>query len=207
MYSLSRSRSWVPALLGLALVVLLSPVSFAADPPATFVALRIQSPSDRVLIELPLQLLQYLSAHTKGDLDVGRVGSHDTKFPMADLMKIVQGDQASHREVLFFTARNDKQEPVSFFVRTFTRQVPPGAPKPSSLVFTVKKDGKETVGISVSMDTLASWAKDFGRGDKDKAEDDFAPFVRACLADAQTLGAGPVLRIVGKDGEVVFSLK
>ena len=202
----SFSRKMVAPLIAAALWLTLAPMAFAAAPGAEIVALRIQGDKAKVLIEMPVELLQFIAKNSKKEhLDVGKIGGKDTQFPMADLMKIVESGKAKDHEVLFFTAKDEHGESGSFYVKTFTRKGYGGAGKPTGLMFTVVKDGKEKVSITVSMDTVDSWAKDFG-GD-DKGSDDFGPFIRTALACAKELGAGPLLRIETEDSTLVFSLK
>lgn len=203
---LSRTAAVLPAALILALAFAIP--SPAAGRTTEFVSLRIQGEKDKVLIEMPLQLLQFLSEHSKDEkFDVGSIGGHDTRFAMADLMKIVQSGKAKDHEVLFFTAKDEHGEKGDFYVKTFTRKGHGSAGKPSGLAFTVLKDGKEKVSFSVSMDTVESWAKDFGGGDREKGADDFGPLVRSALAAAKDFGTGVLLHIETKDAELVFSLK
>ena len=202
------SRAGAASLAALALALAFAIPSHAVDPAIQFVSLRIQGEKDKVQIEMPLQLLQFLSEHSKDEqFCVGSVEGHETRFAMADLMKIVQSGKAKAREVLFFTAKDEHGERGDFFVKTFTKKVHGGAGKASGMTFTVLKDGKEKVGISVSMDTVESWAKDFGSGDREKGADDFGPLVRSALASAKDFGTGVLLHIETKDAELIFSLK
>lgn len=194
------------ALLAAACVLWLAPTVLARGPETQFVQLRIQGPDDQALIEMPAQLLQFVADHSKGDLDVGTIGGRKTAFPMGDLMKIVRENGARDHEVLFFSAPDERGRTQNLYVKTFTRKAARTTGKPTALVFTVKKDGKETVSLRISADTLDSWAKDFGGAD-DQSPDDFGPFVRACLASAREMGPGPILRIQGRDGELVFALQ
>jgi hypothetical protein len=190
------------------LSVALALPALAAEPAVEFVALRIQGSRDRVVIEMPAQLLQFLAEHSKEEkLDVGSIGGHSTSFTIADLMKVVQSGKAKDHEVLFFTEKDEHGETGTFYVKTFTRKGHGGPSKPSGLVFTVLKDGKEKVSLSVSMDTVESWAKDFGGEEKSKNADDFGPLVRSALASAREFGVGVLLHIESKDSELIFSLK
>lgn len=196
-----------PLAAGVLSLLFLAP-ALAADPSVEFVALRIQGSHDRVTIEMPVQLLQFLADHSKDEkFDVGNIGGRDTRFAMVDLMKIVRSGKAKDHEVLFFTEKDEHGETGTFYVKTFTRKGHGGASKPTGLVFSVLKDGKEKVSLSVSMDTVESWAKDFGSGEKGQDADDFAPLVRSALASAKELGAGVLLHIESKDSELIFSLK
>ena len=208
MSTLTHTRPTVALFVAAALAVLLALAAFAAESPVQFVEIRIAGPEARVLIEMPVQLFQYLAEHSKGDMDVGSVSGKSLKFPMADLVKVVQGDKARDHEILFFTGKDEKGQTQEFYVKTFIRKGAGGTSKPSSLVFTVKEGGKEKVSLKISVDTVESFAKNFGSEDKEKADsEDFGPFVRACLASAKELGPGLVLRIQGKDGELLFSLE
>jgi hypothetical protein len=182
--------------------------SLAGDPAVEFVALRIQDSQDKVVIEMPVEVLRFLADHSKEEkFDVGSIGGHDARFTMADLVKVVESGKAKDREVLFFSDKGEHGEVGNFYVKTFSRKGQGGSGKPSGMVFSVLKDGKEKVSISVSMDTVESWAKDFGGGEKGKDADDFGPLVRSALVSAKDLGAGVLLRIQSKDGELIFSLK
>lgn len=182
--------------------------ALAAQPGTDFVALRIESDHDKVVIEMPIQLLQYLADHTKEEkFDVGHIGGRDTKVTMADLMKLIQSGKAKDHEVLFLSEKDERGETATIYIKTFARARHGAAGKPTGLAFTVLKDGKEKVSLSVAMDTVESWAKDFGSGDKGKANDDFGPLVRSALASAQELGTGVLLHIESKDAELIFSLK
>jgi hypothetical protein len=208
MGSILGSLKTVTALSAGVLSVFLALPALAAEPAVEFVALRIQDSHDRVVIEMPAQLLQFLAEHSKDEkFDVGTIGGRDARLTMADLMKVVQSGKAKDHEVLFFTEKDEHGETGTFYVKTFTRKGHGNLGKPSGLVFTVIKDGKEKVGISVSMDTVASWAKDYGSEEKRKGTDDFGPLVRSALASAQELGVGVLLRIESKDAELIFSLK
>jgi hypothetical protein len=200
-------RLIAPLAAGVLAVLFLVPAS-AARPSTDFVALRIESGHDKVTIEMPVQLLQYLADHSKEDkFDVGHIGGRDTKFTLADLMALVKSEKAKDHEVLFATQKDDDGETATIYVKTFARPRHGAAGKPSGLTFAVLKDGKEKVSLSVAMDTVESWAKDFGSGDKGKGEDDFGPLVRSALASAQEFGTGVLLHIESKDAELVFSLK
>jgi hypothetical protein len=200
-------KPFTALLAGLLSVFIALPV-LAANPSVEFVAIRIQGHRDRVLIEMPVQLLQFLAEHTKDEkFSVGTIGGRDTRVTMADLMKIVHSGKAKDHEVLFLTEKDEHGETGSFYVKTFTRKGHGNLGKPSGMVFTVLKDGKEKVSLSVSMDTVETWAKDFGSEDKGKDTDDFGPLVRSALASAKDLGSGVLLHIESKDSELVFSLK
>ena len=202
------SRAAAAPIAALIFALVLAIPSSAADPAVQFVSLRIQGERDKVQIEMPLQLLQFLSEHSKDEkFNVGSIEGHDTRFAMADLMKIVQSGKAKDHEVLFFTAKDEHGEKGDFYVKTFTKKAHGGAGKASGMVFAVLKEGKEKVSFSVSMDTVESWAKDFGSDDKEKGADDFGPLVRSALAAAKDFGTGVLLHIETKDAELVFSLK
>jgi hypothetical protein len=182
--------------------------SLAASPSTDFVALRIEGDHDKVVIEMPVQLLQYLADHTKEEkFDVGHIGGRDTKVTMADLMKLIQSGKAKDHEVLLLSEKDEHGETSTIYIKTFARPRHGAAGKPTGLAFTVLKDGKEKVSLSVAMDTVESWAKDFGSGEKGKEGDDFGPLVRSALASAQELGTGVLLHIESKDAELIFSLK
>ena len=51
--------------LAAAFVGLVTPSFLAAEAPVKFVQIRIAGPEDRVLIEMPVQLLQYLAEHSQ----------------------------------------------------------------------------------------------------------------------------------------------
>ncbi len=208
MRNILTSPKTFTALLAGVLSFFLALPALAAEPAAEFVALRIQGSHDQVIIEMPAQLLQFLAEHSKDEkFDVGNIGGRDAKFTMADLVKVVQSGKARDHEVLFFTEKDEHGETGTFYVKTFTRRGHGSPGKPSGLVFTVLKDGKEKVSLSVSMDTVASWAKDFGSDETGKEADDFGPLVRSALASAKELGVGVLLRIESKDAELIFSLK
>lgn len=200
-------RLIVPLAAGILAAFVLVPAA-AAQPSTDFVALRIESDHDKVTIEMPVQLLQYLADHTKEDkFDVGHIGGRDTKVTMADLMKLVQSGKAKDREVFFASEKGDEGETATIYVKTVARARHGAAGKPTGLTFAVLKDGKEKVSLSVAMDTVESWAKEFGSGEKGKGDDDFGPLVRSALASAQEFGTGVLLHIESKDAELVFSLK
>ena len=208
MFTRRLSHTTTALLAAMSLTLVLAVPSPATDRATEFVSLRIQGEKDKVVIEMPLQLLQFLADHSKEEkFDVGNLGGRETRFTMADLMKAVKSGKAKDREVLFFSATDEHGEKGDFFVKTFTRKGAGGTAKPSGMVFTVLKDGKEKVGLSVSLDTVESWAKDFGSGDKEKGTDDFGPLVRSALASAKDFGTGILLHIETKDAELVFSLK
>ena len=208
MRNILASHKTVTALLAGVFFVFLALPALAGEPSVEFVALRIQGSHDQVVIEMPAQLLQFLAENSKDEkFDVGSIGGRDAKFTMADLVKVVQSGKARDHEVLFFTEKDEHGETETFYVKTFTRKGHGSPGKPSGLVFTVLKDGKERVSLSVSMDTVASWAKDFGSDETGKEADDFGPLVRSALASAKELGVGVLLRIESKDAELIFSLK
>ncbi len=192
-------------LLTLLLAALLAPLSFAAAPSVDFVQLRIAGKEDDVSIEMPVQVLEYLKEHSKGSCDVGSIRGRNVKFPTEELFKIIREKKAQDKEVLFFTGEDEHSGPLQFYVKTTTRKAPARATKPEKLGFAVKENGKEKLRLSISMDSVQSFATDFS-GDAKEGED-FGPFVRSCLASVKDLGAGPVLTISSRDGELAFFLE
>lgn len=190
------------------LAVLSVPLAASASSGVEFVQLRVEQGSDSVRIEMPTKALEYVIGHSKDDIDVGKVNGREVRFPAEDLMKIVRGGSAKGKEVLFFTAKEAGEETARFFVKTEVRKAP-GGKKPTRLAFSIsEKSGEDSVRLSISLDTLESFVRDYGKDEGGKASSgDFGPLVRACLKEAKKLGPGPVLRIVGRDGEISFELE
>jgi hypothetical protein len=191
-----------------ALTGALVPGLLAAGAPVRFVQIRIAGPGGRAVIDMPAQLLEYLAEHSKDDVDVGLMRGEAVRFPMADLIKVVQGDKARDREILFFSGKDDKGQIQQFYVKTYSRKSAGESKKPTKLIFAVREGGDEKVSLKISIGSVESFAKDFGSGEKEKERaEDFGPFVRSCLASAKALGPGLVLRIQGDEGELLFSLE
>jgi hypothetical protein len=173
-----------------------------------FVQLRLEQGSESVRIEMPTKALEYIIEHSKDNIEVGKVNGKDIRFPAEALMKIVRGGSAKGKEVLFFTAQEAGKEATRFFVRTEVRKAR-SEKKPTRMAFSVReKAGEDSMRLSISLDTLESFARDYGKDEGGKgASDEFGPLVRACLREAKKLGPGPVLRIVGRDGEISFDLE
>lgn len=204
--SVARPRLKLSALaLAALLAASIAPLTFASGPSVDFVQLRIVGQKDDVSIEMPVQVLEYLKAHSKGNMDVGSIRGRNVNFPTEELFKIIHEKKAQDHETLFFTGEDEHSGPLKFYVKTTTRKASAKAARPEKLAFAVKENGKEKVRLSIAMDSVESFAKDFS-GDAKEGED-FGPFVRACLASVKGLGAGPVLTISSKDGELVFLLE
>ena len=123
MRTIQASLKTVTALLAGVLFVFLALPALAAEPAIEFVSLRIQGSHDRVVIEMPDQLLQFLADHSKDEkFDVGSIGGQDAKFTMADLIKVVKSGKARDHEVLFFTEKDEHGETGTFYVKTFMRK-------------------------------------------------------------------------------------
>jgi hypothetical protein len=193
--------------LALTLVATLISLGAFAASGVEMVRIRVEDGSDSVRIEMPVTVLEYVLQHSKTNLDLGHVNGREVAFPKEALLKTLKDKSAREKELLFFTVKESGKE-TKLYVRTEVRKAATSSKKPVRMVFSIKdKSGKESIHIGIGIDTINSWAKDYGKDEKKEGGDDFGPFVRACLADAKALGCGPLLLIEAQDGSVSFELE
>ena len=193
--------------LALILVATLISLGAFAASGVEMVRIHVEDGSDSVRIEMPVTVLEYVLQHSKTNLDLGHVNGREVAFPKEALLKTLKDKSAREKDLLFFTVKENGKE-TKLYVRTEVRKAAPSSKKPVRVVFSIKdKSGKESIHIGIGIDTVDSWAQDYGKDEKKDKGDDFGPFVRACLAEAKKLGSGPLLLIEGQDGTVSFELE
>jgi len=202
-----RSSAILPTLI-LASVLFLAPsASFiGADAQSIeFIQIRIQEGDETVLFEMPVAVLEFLSEKANEDVHLGRVNGKSIDFPLDKLLQTVENNADSEGEFLFMSVEEKDESPVNFYAKTFVQKAAKTIGPPKSVVLTVHENGEQETKVTLSLAVVDLFATILQNVEPD--DDDFAPFIKACLSAVGDLGQGTLVKIVSQSEQVVLRLE
>jgi len=170
-----------------------------------FVRLRIQGIDEKVVIEMPMAVMEVLGKAEGEDVEIHLDGGREVEIPFETLVKQVRKASRTGEETLLFSVEEPPDERVSFFAQTFERKTVETAEPPHFVVLSSRDERGEPTRIRVSLALFTLLTDLIG---EDPGEGDgFTPFIRSCLATAHKCGVGEFLRIESDDGVLTLSLE
>ncbi len=203
----SPARVTTLALTVVALVLSVSPCAAEGVSGAgteTYIRLRMHQAGSNVLFEMPRRLVEDLARTSTGTtVEIGSYRGRPVRLSLDRMVRALRDGPRGEREVQILSRPTDLG-PVEFFARDVSLKAAAREPDPKFLQVDVRPLGGQgspthLVLPMLGADLLASaLTQALGL----QTGSDMTPFLDACLASAQRVGSGPLLRVTSPDAQI-----
>jgi hypothetical protein len=193
------------AIVALALCVL--PCAAAAgngEGTETYIQLRMHQAKSNVLFEMPRRLVEDLARTSTGTtVEIGSYRGRPVRLSLDRMVRALRDRSLDEREVPILSRPTDLG-PVEFFARDISRKMAPREPDPKFLQVDVRPLGGQGSPTHLVLPMLGAdlLASTLTQALGLQTGSDMTPFLEACIASAQRVGSGLLLRVTSPDAEI-----
>ena len=203
----SLARMTTLAFAIVALVLCVSPRAAAAGngaPTESYIQLRMHQAKSNVLFEMPRRLVEDLARTSTGTtVEIGSYRGRPIRLSLDRMVRALRDRPLDEREVQILSRPTDLG-PVEFFARDVSRKAAPREPDPKFLQVDVRPLGGQGSPTHLVLPMLGAGllATTLTQALGLQTGSDMTPFLEACIASAQRVGSGPLLRVTSPDAEI-----
>jgi hypothetical protein len=190
-----------------ALLLCVSPCAAARGSGAgteTYIQLRMHQAKSNVLFEVPRRLVEDLARTSTGTtVEIGSYRGRPIRLSLDRMVRALRDRPLDEREVQILSRPTDLG-PVEFFARNISREAAPREPNPKFLQVDVRPLGGQGTPTHLVLPMLGAnlLASTLTQVLGLQTGSDVTPFLEACLASAQRVGSGLLLRVTSPDAEI-----
>lgn len=201
------SRKTLQIALAAGLVLALALPGFASGRGEEMVRLTVQSEKESAVVEVPMQVLEFLNRHQVGKkFHAGELNGQKVTLSLDKLVQSLKENRGKSGETLLFSAVEEGKK-TSFSASFNEAPARPGkAPANLTLIVRDLKAGKEKTQITVplsTIDALLSAIQVDGEGDAE----DVGKVLKDSMPFAKEIGTGLLARVLGPDEEIILQLE
>ncbi|MGC8722256.1 MAG: hypothetical protein ACP5VF_00075 [Acidobacteriota bacterium] len=170
----------------------------------SYIQLRMHQAKSNVLFEMPRRLVEDLARTPTGTtVEIGSYRGRPVRLSLDRMVRALRDRPFDEREVQILSRPTDLGA-VEFFAREVSLEAAPREPNPKFLQVDVRPLGGQgspshlvlpILGADLLVSTLTQ-ALGLQTGS------DMTPFLEACVASAQRVGSGPLLKVTSPDAQI-----